>query len=109
MIHFCSVKKKAQLRIKSQLGPFICNSRDAEREAEYILQSHCKFQRSFRWVPYDPFSFICDKTMKNKSSPYIHHRIPDIEQYANQDEWVEKTLVEEESAEEKMNKIMKNL
>ena len=109
MIHFCSVKNKAQLRIKSQLGPFICNSRDAEREAEDILQNHCKFQRSFRWVPYDPFGFICDKRMKNKSSPYFHNRIPEIEQYANQDEWVEETLVEEESEEDKMNKIIKDL
>ena len=33
VIHFCNVKKKAQLRIKSQLGPFICNSREAEKEA----------------------------------------------------------------------------
>lgn len=109
MIHFCSVKKKAQLRIKSQLGPFICNSREVEREAENILQSHYKFQRTFCWVPYDPFGCISEKRIKNKSSPYIHHRIPDIEQYANQDEWVEETLVEEESEEDKMNKIMKEL
>ena len=39
----------------------------------------------------------------------MHHRIPEIEQYANQDEWVEETLVEEESEEDKMNKIMKDL
>ena len=109
VIHFCNVKKKAQLRIKSQLGPFICNSRDAEHEAENILQNHFKLQKSFRWIPYDPFSFICDKRMKNKSAPYFHHRIPEIEQYANQDEWMEGTLVEQDSEEDNMNKILKDL
>ena len=39
----------------------------------------------------------------------MHHRIPEIEQYANQDEWVEGTLVEEESEADKMNKIMKDV
>ena len=76
VIHFFNVKKKAQLRIKSQLGPFICNSREIEREAENLLQR--KFQTSFRWVPYDPFGFICEKRLENKSSPYIHHNIPDL-------------------------------
>ena len=94
IIHFCNAKKKAQLRIKGQLGPFICNSRDAGQEAETILQDHFKLQKSFYWVLYDPFSFICDKRIKNKSAPYFHQRIPEIEQYANKDEWMEGTLVE---------------
>ena len=47
--------------------------------------------------------------MKNKSSPYFHHRIPEIEQYANQDEWVEGTLIEELTEQEKMEQAMKNL
>lgn len=31
--------------------------------------------------------------------PYIHHRIPKIEKYANQLEWVENTLVDRDSTE----------
>jgi len=98
IIHFCNAKKKAQLRIKSQLGPFICNSREAGQEAERILEDHLRLQKSFYWVPYDPNNFICDRRMKNKQSPYIHQRIPEIEQYANMDEWTEGTLVEKDSA-----------
>ena len=32
-------------------------------------------------------------------TPYIHHRIPEIEKYANQSEWVENTLVDRDSTE----------
>ena len=66
IIHFCNAKKRAQLRIKSQLGPFICNYRDGGEEAQKILEDHYRLQKSFHWVPYDPFNFICDKRMKNK-------------------------------------------
>jgi len=79
LVHFCGAKKKAQLRIRNRLGPFVINNRDAWKEAEKILEDHLKLQKSFRWVPYDPYSFICDRRMKNKLSPYIHHRIPGIE------------------------------
>lgn len=37
-MHFVTEKKKAQSRIKDQLGPFICNSREVGKEAEEILQ-----------------------------------------------------------------------
>jgi len=40
---------------------------------------------------------------------YVHHRIPEIEQYANQEEWVKGTLIEEISEQEKMEKAMKDL
>lgn len=60
-------------------------------------------------MPYDPNSFICDRRTKNKLSVYIHHRIPEIEQFANQDEWVEGTLIEETSEQEKMEIAMKYL
>ena len=42
-------------------------------------------------------------------APYEHCRIPDIEKYANQDEWLEGTLVEELTEEEKMEQTMKDL
>lgn len=37
LFHFCSTKKKAQLRIKNQLGPFVINFRDTWKEAKKIL------------------------------------------------------------------------
>jgi len=38
LVHFCNAKKKAQLRIKNQLGPFVCNTREACKEAEKNLE-----------------------------------------------------------------------
>jgi len=47
LTHFYNANKKAQLRIKNQLGPFVINSRDAWQEAEKILQDHLRLKRSF--------------------------------------------------------------
>jgi len=58
-VHFVRTKKKAQLRIKDHLGPFICNSREAGKEADEILQ-RLKLKQSFMWT-YDPHSFICNR------------------------------------------------
>jgi len=69
LVHFRNAKKKAQFRITNQLGPFICNSREAWKEAEKILEEQLKLQKSFGWKPYDPNSFICDRRMKNRLSP----------------------------------------
>jgi len=109
LTHFCSAKKKAQLRIKNQLGPFVIHKREAWEDAEKILGEQLKLKKSFWWVPYDPNSFISDRRVKNRLSVYVYHRIPEIEQFANQDEWVEGTLIEEISEQEKMEKAMKDL
>jgi hypothetical protein len=53
-IHFVAFKKKQQLRIKGQIGSFICNNRAAGEEANKLLQE-MKFRQSFTWH-YDPFS-----------------------------------------------------
>ena len=37
-VHFFSAKKKSQFKIKSQIGPFICNNRAARGEADKILK-----------------------------------------------------------------------
>ena len=108
-VHFCNAKKKAQLRIKNQLGTFVCNTREIWREAERILEDHLKLQKSFGWIPYDPNSFTCDRRMKNRLSPYIHHRIPKIEQFANMDEWKEGTLVERNSEQVNIENFMRDL
>lgn len=93
--NFVNAKKKANFKIKDQLGPFICNSREGGQQVDAILQS-MKFQKSFVWR-YDPLEFIPKKRKKVKLAPFIHHPIPEIEAYANQSEWVEGTLIDQDS------------
>lgn len=58
ILHFHSKGKKAQLKVKNQLGPFIYNKREEVwQEADRMLQS-LRLQTSFLWVPYDPNHFI---------------------------------------------------
>jgi hypothetical protein len=45
-IHFVSLKKKQQLRIKGHIGSFICNNRGAGDEADKMLRE-MKFLTSF--------------------------------------------------------------
>ena len=40
---------------------------------------------------------------------YIHHKIPEIEQFANMDEWVEGTLVEKDSEQVNVENVMKDI
>lgn len=47
--------------------------------------------------------------MKNRLSPYLHHRIPENEQFANMDEWREGTLVEIDSERVNIENVMKDL
>ncbi len=42
-------------------------------------------------------------------SPYIHHRLPKIEQYANLNEWREGTLIEQDSDKVEVENVMKDL
>ena len=81
-VNFVNANKKANFKIKYQLGPFICNSRKEGKEADLILQ-RMKFQRSFVWR-YDPLEFITKKRQKVKLGTFIHHPILEIEAYANQ-------------------------
>lgn len=69
-VHFVAAKKKSQFRIKSQVGPFICNSRVAGDEADKILKE-MNFTHSFAWS-YDPWDIISKKRVENKSTTYIH-------------------------------------
>jgi len=50
LIHFTKANKKAQLRIKHQIGPFVCNSREAREAAEIILEDYLRLQNSFGWT-----------------------------------------------------------
>ena len=93
-IHFVSLKKKQQLRIKGQIGSFICNSRGAGDEADKMLRG-MKFLTSFTWH-YDPGGIISEMRVKNKNAPYAHEPRPEIEKFANQTEWEPDTLVDVE-------------
>jgi hypothetical protein len=93
-IHFVSLKKKQQLRIKGKIGSFICNSRGVGEEADRFLKE-MKFDASFLWH-YDPCGIISEMRVKNKNIPYVHSPKPEIEKFANQTEWEVNTLEETE-------------
>jgi hypothetical protein len=93
-IHFVAFKKKQQLRIKGQIGSFICNNRAAGEEANKLLKE-MKFSLSFPWQ-YDPYGVITETRLKNKSSPYAHVPRPEIEKFMNQTQWEENTLIDTE-------------
>jgi hypothetical protein len=93
-IHFVSLKKKQQLRIKGQIGSFICNSQGAREEADRMLRE-MKFFLSFPWH-YDPCRIISEMRVKNKNILYVHVSKPEIEKFANQTVWVPDTLVKVE-------------
>ena len=84
-IHFMASKKKTQFKLKNQIGPFIVNNRDAEKEIEKRL-SELKFQVSFPWN-YDPQGLLNNISVKNKLPPFIHEPNPDIENFSNHTEW----------------------
>jgi hypothetical protein len=81
-IHFVAFKKKHQLRIKGQIGSFICNSRET-REEENKLLLEMKFKQSFPWN-YDPYGIIAETRLRNKISPYAHVPKLEIEKFMNQ-------------------------
>jgi hypothetical protein len=89
-IHFVSLKKKQQLRLKGQIGSFICNNRGAGDEADKLLRE-MKFPTSFAWH-YDPYGIISEMRLRNKTGPYAHEPRPEVEKFANQTEWEPDTL-----------------
>jgi len=91
-IHFVSLKKKQQLRIKGQIGSFICNSRGAREEVDRLLKE-MKFFVSFTWHN-DPCRIISKMRIKNENIPFIHEPRLEVEKFANQAEWEPNTLVE---------------
>jgi hypothetical protein len=93
-IHFVSLKKKQQLKIKGQIGSFICNNCGAGEEEDRLLKE-MKFFMSFTWH-YDPCGIISKMRVKNKNIPYVHESRPEVEEFANQTVWEPNTLVEAE-------------
>ena len=80
-VNFLTIRKKTYLKMKNQLGPFICNNREAGPEADKMLQQ-MKFKNSFMWQ-YDPHGVINKLRLNVKLGPFIHHPRPDIEMFAN--------------------------
>jgi len=89
-VHFVSYKKKAQFKLKTHIGPYIINTIAAAKEIDTIL-SQMKFKLSFSWSYY-PQGIISKIILEQKSISYAHTSRPKIEQYANQQEWIEGTL-----------------
>ena len=79
LTHFYGARKKAQLKIRNQSGPFIFNKREAWEEADRILRDQLNLKQSFYWEPYDPEHFISYRKLKNKLTTYVHHQIPEIQ------------------------------
>ena len=82
------------MRIKGQIGPFICNNRVVGEEADKLLKE-MKFSTGFTWY-YDPCGIIVEMRSKYKISPYAHTLKPEIEKYVNQTEWEVNTLEDTE-------------
>ena len=94
-VNFLSARKKTQFKIKNQLGPYICNNREAGEEADKILYQ-MKFNSNFMWQ-YDPNGVINKLRLKLKLSAFMHESRQYIEKYANQSEWLENTLIDVEN------------
>ena len=101
--------KKAQLKVKSQLGHFLYNERDEGwKEADRILGG-LGLKYSFLWKPYDPNNFITMRRLKYKLSAYDHCSLPHIEKHANQSKWRRGTLEEAVTQEELNQRALRNL
>jgi hypothetical protein len=73
------------LRIKGQIGSFICNSRAVEEEANKLLKE-MKFSINFPWQ-YDPCGIITEMRLRNKISPYAHVPKQEVDKFMNQTKW----------------------
>lgn len=109
LTHFHSAKKKAHLKFKHELGPFIMNKKEGWEEADLILKDKYKLSYSFRWVHYDPQGFITARRNKYRLIGIKHCQYSHIEKYANLQEWQMDTLVENLTEEERMLKSRREL
>ena len=69
-MHFMATKKKAQFKIKSQVGSFVCNARIDGREVDLLLKQ-INLKLSFT-CSYDLFGFISTLRVEQKTTPYTH-------------------------------------
>lgn len=92
--YFSLAKRKAQFKIQTQGGPFICNMRVVGTKEDTLFQQ-INFQLSFT-SSYDPFSIMSSLRAEHKTSPYSHAPKPEIEKFMNRDQWEKSTLQEDE-------------
>ena len=109
VLHFSGKGKKAQLKVRNQLGHFIYNKmEEGWQEADRMLEG-LGLQTSFLWKPYDPNHFISLRRVRYRLASYDHVRLPHIEKYANQPEWKEGTLEEAITQEERAQRAIRNI
>jgi len=109
LTHFHSAKKKANIKFRDHLGPFTMNKKDGWQEADQILGQQLKLKKSFWWVPYDPEGFINARRLKFRLHAYNHTPLAQVQPFANQNEWVPGSIVEELTQEELMEQNVKDL
>jgi len=108
LVHFSGKGKKAQLKVKNQLGHIVLNRREGWKEAERMLEN-LGLTYSFLWKPYDPNGFISKRRLKYKLSSYEHHNMILITRHANQPKWHKNTLVEPLTQEELNERAKRHL
>ena len=69
-IHFVATKNKSQFKIKTQIGPLICNSREGGEEVDRLLKE-MQFILSITWS-YDSLGIISKLRLETKSTAYFH-------------------------------------
>ena len=79
LVNFLAAKRKTQFKLKNQVGPFICDSREVGAEAAKQLLEY-KFSEIFLWY-YDPYGIISEMRVKCKLTAYVHDKKPDIESF----------------------------
>jgi len=108
LVHFSGRGKKAQLKVKNQLGHIVLNKREGWKEAERMLEN-LGLTYSFPWKPYDPNGFISKRRLKYKLASYEHHNMILITRHANQPKWQKNTLVEPLTQEELNERARRHL
>ena len=108
MVHFPGKGKKAQLKVKNQLGHLVLNKREGWKEADRKLEC-LGLKTNFPWKPYDPNQSISLRRLKYKLSSYEHVSLPHIERFSNQPKWRRGTLEEPVTQEELNERARRHL
>ena len=69
-LHFVSGKRKSQLKLKENIGSFICNTKSVGAEDDAMLKK-MGFQPVFTWS-YDPHGIIYTLRIELKTNSYTH-------------------------------------
>ena len=78
-IKFMAAKKKTQFKLKNQIGSFIYNHRESEKEVTKML-SVFRFEETFPWN-HDPQGILSQLRLKCKLTAFIHESKLEIENF----------------------------